>query len=77
MATVERGSWPVPPLFRFLQEGGKVAEDEMYRVFNMGVGMIAVAAPPNVETVRASARSAGVDTWIVGEVVAGEGVTLR
>jgi phosphoribosylformylglycinamidine cyclo-ligase len=77
MATVEKGSWSVPPLFRFLQDTGKVAEDEMYRVFNMGIGMMAIAAPQNVDAVRASARSAGVDTWIVGEIVAGEGVTLR
>ena len=76
-AAVEKGSWIVPLLFRYLQEAGKVSEDEMYRVFNMGVGMIGIAPPEHVEAVRKAAKGAGVDTWLVGEVVAGEGVLLR
>jgi phosphoribosylformylglycinamidine cyclo-ligase len=77
MATVEKGSWTVPALYRFLQEAGKVSEDEMYRVFNMGIGMIAIAPPQGVDRVRAAARAAGIDTWMIGEIVGGEGVMLR
>jgi phosphoribosylformylglycinamidine cyclo-ligase len=76
-AAVERGTWPVPPLFGWLQEAGNVSEDEMYRVFNMGVGMIAIMPPENVAAVRKAADGAKVKTWVVGEVVEGEGVMLR
>jgi phosphoribosylformylglycinamidine cyclo-ligase len=77
MATVEKGTWQVPSLFRFLQNAGKIAEDEMYRVFNMGIGMIAIVPPQSVEAVRTAARAAGVETSMIGEVVSGEGVMLR
>jgi phosphoribosylformylglycinamidine cyclo-ligase len=76
-ATVEKDSWNLPALFRLLQEAGKVDDDEMYRVFNMGVGMIAVVPPENEARVRREASAAGVETWIVGEIVSGEGVALR
>lgn len=75
-ARVELGSWPVPPLFRFLQEAGSVDTEEMYRVFNMGVGMIAAVSPVDLERVRDAARQAGVETWPIGEVVRGQGVSL-
>ncbi|MDO8472194.1 MAG: phosphoribosylformylglycinamidine cyclo-ligase [Dehalococcoidia bacterium] len=42
---IHRGSWQLPPLFRLIQEQGKVQRDEMYRVFNMGIGMVIVCAP--------------------------------
>ena len=76
-AAVERAAWPIPGLFRMLEEAGGVDEDEMYRVFNMGLGMIAIVAPSSEGRVREAAVRAGVDTWMVGEVVAGEGVLLR
>lgn len=44
-ARVNRSAWVVPPLFSFLQERGQVEEDEMFRVFNMGIGMMAVVSP--------------------------------
>ncbi|OGU04213.1 MAG: phosphoribosylformylglycinamidine cyclo-ligase [Gemmatimonadetes bacterium RBG_16_66_8] len=76
-AAVERAAWPIPGLFRMLEEAGGVDEDEMYRVFNMGLGMIAIVAPSSEGRVREAAVRSGVDTWMVGEVVAGEGVLLR
>lgn len=75
-ARVERGSWPVPALFRWLREAGRVDRDEMYRVFNMGLGMIAIVQPEAVDAVRDAARRVSVDTGVVGEVVAGSGVDL-
>ena len=65
-ARLRRGSWPVQPIFRLIQEQGKVAEDEMYRTFNMGLGMILACAPADVEAVRAQAPEA----LVVGEVIA-------
>jgi phosphoribosylformylglycinamidine cyclo-ligase len=65
-ARLRRGSWPVQPIFRLIQERGNVAEDEMYRTFNMGLGMIVVCAPEDVDTVREQVP----DALVVGEVIA-------
>ena len=73
---VRWGTWPVPPLFTLLQEAGRVEHDEMLRVFNMGIGMMAIVPPGEVDSVRAAAAKAGVETWVVGEVAAGEGVVV-
>ena len=73
-ARVERGSWEVPQVFRTLQEGGRVADDEMARVFNMGIGMIAVVRPGDVEEVVAAAGAEGVRAWPIGAVEPGEEV---
>lgn len=75
-ALVRWGTWPVPPLFSFLQETGDVQLDEMLRVFNMGVGMIAAVAPTRADAVRRAAAEADVETWVIGEVAAGDGVMI-
>lgn len=75
-AVVRKSAWPVPSLFGFLQRKGRVSEDEMYRVFNMGVGMIAAAAPSDVDAVRDAARAANVETWVIGEIERGNRVAL-
>jgi len=72
-AMVERASWTFPPLFALLQEAGKVAEAEMLEVFNCGVGMIGALPAGEVDAVRAAATTAGVETWVIGEVRAGAG----
>lgn len=75
-AKIDRQSWTIPPLFKLLQDAGNVAEDEMFRVFNMGVGMIAASRLENVGHVCEVARAAEVDTWVIGEVVEGDGVKI-
>lgn len=70
-AVVDASSWSLTPLFRFLQDAGRVSREEMREVFNLGVGMIAVAPPGSVNPVRAAAAADGVDTWVLGEVRAG------
>jgi phosphoribosylformylglycinamidine cyclo-ligase len=75
-AVVQAGSWAVPPLFTWLAAAGRVAPDEQARVFNLGVGMIAVAPAGDVDGIRAAARAAGVETWVIGDVVAGDGVRI-
>lgn len=67
-AVVEAGSWKWPPLFRFLQEAGRVSTEEMRDVFNLGVGLIAVLPGDQVPDAQASARAAGVPTWVLGEI---------
>ncbi|WP_337177268.1 phosphoribosylformylglycinamidine cyclo-ligase [Paludisphaera sp.] len=67
-----KGSWDVPPVFPWLQRLGGVAEEEMFRVFNMGIGLVIVAADYYAESiVRHLTRKAQIPAWIIGEVVPG------
>ncbi len=65
---VDAGSWPWPPVFRVLMRSGQLGREEMRRVFNLGVGMIAVSARDDVETVVRAADRAHVPAWIIGEI---------
>jgi phosphoribosylformylglycinamidine cyclo-ligase len=70
-AVVDAGGWPWPTLFRVLMRAGDVSHGEMRRVFNLGIGMIAVAGRDDAEAAIAAARQAGSEAWIIGEVRAG------
>ena len=70
-AVVDAGGWPWPALFRVLMRAGDVSLGEMRRVFNLGIGMIAVAGRDDAEAAIAAAKRAGVEAWIIGEVRAG------
>ena len=59
-------SWTVPPVFRLIEERGKVSRDEMYRVFNMGIGMVLACSADNAAQITQALPEAGV----IGEVVA-------
>ncbi len=72
-ARIDCAAWRPPNLFRQLARAGNVAAPEMYRVFNMGVGMILVVAPADEDAVL---EAVGDEGWPLGEVVAGEGVEL-
>jgi phosphoribosylformylglycinamidine cyclo-ligase len=74
-ARIDTSAWEVPPLFQLLQLGGAVEEAEMFRVFNMGIGMIAVVPRGAVDGLQDAATAQGVPTWVIGEVVRGKGVT--
>jgi phosphoribosylformylglycinamidine cyclo-ligase len=76
-ARIERESWAVPPLFQALQDAGRVSEEEMFRVFNMGVGMVVVASPEDAEPMANELAAAGEGSWILGEVIEGEGVAFE
>ena len=75
-ARIRRDSWHVPALFRVLQREGGVEEEEMFRAFNMGVGMVAIVAPDEVDGVLHALDEAGEDAWVAGEIVAGDGRVL-
>jgi phosphoribosylformylglycinamidine cyclo-ligase len=69
---LRRGSWPVPPVFPWLQALGSVPEGEMYRVFNMGIGLILVVAEYHAEAItRYLEKEAKAPAWVIGEVVPG------
>ncbi len=77
-AVVDAKSWEVPNTFMVLESAGGVARGEMLRSFNMGVGMIVLAAAADADAVVASARDARLPAWVMGHVDAGEGrVTIR
>jgi phosphoribosylformylglycinamidine cyclo-ligase len=69
---VKRGSWPVPPVFGWLQTLGNVADAEMFRVFNMGVGFAVVCEPAAVATVIAHLAKSNLPAWKIGDVADGE-----
>ncbi len=72
-ACIVKGAWPVPEIFGWLQEAGGVAEDEMYRVFNMGIGMALVVSPYYAQAVKARLEKAGETVYAVGELISTPG----
>ncbi len=74
-AHITLGSWPVPPLFRLVRElTPLMSTEELYRTVNMGIGMVVVCAPDQVDVVQ---QSIAEETWIIGELVAGSGRTSK
>ncbi|HEX9997692.1 MAG TPA: phosphoribosylformylglycinamidine cyclo-ligase [Abditibacterium sp.] len=72
-AQIQRGSWPVSPLFTLIQEQGSVEEREMFTTFNMGIGMVAVVAPEIADLAINTLASQGVVAHQIGAIVASEG----
>ena len=68
-AVLHRDSWQMPELFRWLQMKGGVADAEMVRVFNCGIGMVVIVSPDQVDTAIKSLAAQGLKAWTVGEVV--------
>ena len=69
---LSRGSWNVPPVFHWLQTLGSVSDAEMFRVFNMGIGLVMIVAEYYAESITRHLRhKAKVPAWIIGEVIAG------
>ncbi len=61
--------WPVPPIFKLIQEIGQISSAEMYRVFNMGVGMVVIVSPDQADSALEALSQWGVPGFILGEVV--------
>jgi phosphoribosylformylglycinamidine cyclo-ligase len=76
-AQIRRGSWAVPPLFRLIQKGGAVSDDEMFRTFNMGIGMVVVVRPEDLHEVEHSLERRGETSLVIGTVVGGSGVAFE
>jgi phosphoribosylformylglycinamidine cyclo-ligase len=75
-AVIDTKSWEIPNLFLQLEKAGGVARPEMYRTFNMGVGMVVFAPASDADAVMDSARRAGVRAWQLGHVAAGDGSVI-
>jgi len=68
---IKLGSWPVLPVFKVLGDTANISEQEMYRTFNMGIGMVLVVAPVNAERVREQLEKRGEKNFEIGRVVKG------
>jgi phosphoribosylformylglycinamidine cyclo-ligase len=71
-AIVERGSWPVPPIFEHMRKLGNVPEDEMLRTFNMGIGMVLVVPAKKFKKAQSVIERAGEKSHTIGRIVKGD-----
>ena len=69
---IDGSSWERPEVFKWLQDLGDVATDEMFRVFNMGIGMVVIVSPFYAESVKRSLVQNDLNAWIIGSVVEGD-----
>ena len=69
---LQRGSWPLPPLFSWLQKLGDIDQAEMDRVFNNGIGFVMIVREYYAESIQRQLQESQIPTWIIGEVKAGE-----
>lgn len=67
-AHIRPGSWPVPPVFEFLRKQGEVAPQEMYRTFNMGIGMVAIVPAKDAEDIMQHLAAHGECPFLIGEI---------
>ena len=75
-AFIEERSWRVPAVFKFLQELGNIDRDEMFRVFNMGIGMVVIIAPGEFDKVKSIASELGEDIYNIGIITSGDGKVI-
>jgi len=78
-AEIKKESWKMPPLFHWLQAQGNIADNEMHRTFNCGIGMVVIIAPENTKSARAMLTVAGEQVWAIGHIrkqQAGEAATI-
>jgi phosphoribosylformylglycinamidine cyclo-ligase len=75
-ARIDRNSWTVPPLFELLRRLGRVGEAEMFRTFNMGIGMVAIVAPDDEAGLVGRLAALGQPCWSIGEIVPGDRAVL-
>src|SRR4030066_1474367 len=76
-ALIEEGNWPVPAGFKFLQELGNIDRDEMFRVFNMGIGMVLIISPEEFDRAKSIATEMGEDLYNIGIVTKGSGKVIK
>lgn len=68
---IRKNSWPILPIFKLIQDGGRIKDEEMYRVFNMGVGMILIAPAKSLKQISQKAAKLKIQTYDIGVVTKG------
>jgi phosphoribosylformylglycinamidine cyclo-ligase len=72
-ALIRKGSWDMLPIFQIIEQKSGVPDEELYQVFNMGIGMVAIVAADEADRVLKFIRAQGHNSWQMGEVVKGKG----
>ena len=72
-AKIDKAAIKTPAIFKMLQEKGNIDEHDMFNTYNMGVGMVVITSPETAETAMTTLRAEGVDAYVIGEIVSGEG----
>lgn len=67
-AVIKKGSWKMPPVFKLIQDGGSISEDEMLRTFNCGIGFIMVVREKDAEKTMARIKKLGVHPYLIGTI---------
>jgi phosphoribosylformylglycinamidine cyclo-ligase len=70
---IHKGSWDMLPIFKMIEARSGVPDDELYQVFNMGIGMITIVTPEKAQAVLKFIQSQKHKAWVIGEVVKGKG----
>ena len=73
-AQIDYGSWPVPPIFDFIEEKGELARKEMFTTFNMGIGMVLAVPEEAAVNVIKNLEQDGERAFMIGRVVKGDGI---
>lgn len=71
-ADIQLGSWPIPPIFRLLQEDGEFSDKDAFTTFNMGIGMVLIVSEQDVEQVKAIAKEHGEEVYTIGQITFGK-----
>jgi phosphoribosylformylglycinamidine cyclo-ligase len=71
---IKKGSWDMLPIFKIIEEKSGVPDEELYQVFNMGIGMVSIVSAEMADAVLKFVRAQKHKAWIIGEVVKGKGV---
>jgi phosphoribosylformylglycinamidine cyclo-ligase len=75
-ASIDRDSWKVPGIFRAAQKTGGISDHEMYKTFNMGIGMVVVLDKRHVKSVQKILKSFKLNSWAIGKIIRQNGVTV-
>jgi phosphoribosylformylglycinamidine cyclo-ligase len=73
---INSGSWQKPSIFSLIQKEGKIAEQEMYRTFNMGIGMVLIVSNSEAEKILEELESINCEAYLIGQVIKGNKETI-
>ena len=74
---IELNSFPKPAIFDFIQKRSSITDQEMYNVFNMGIGFVIAADPAAVQDIQNTLKEAGQDSYVIGKVTDSGQVELK
>lgn len=71
-ARIHKNSWPLPQIFQIIQRKGAIKDNEMYRTFNMGIGLVLIVEPKSSKAIISKLFDLKIKSWVIGEVVRGK-----